>query len=221
MYCCSQCQAIESVFDEKTARKDLTDYRKKGPDKPTRALIEALTSRDVEGLTLLDVGGGVGAVHHELLHAGLTSATDVDASNSYLAAAQSEAERQGHAGRVTYHHGDFVDLATDIDEADVVTLNRVICCYDDVEALVGLSSARARRLYGAVYPQDSLLVRLSVAVGNFILKLTSNPFRMFVHPTQAVDAMLRRQGLEQRFHQKSGFAGLVWQVVVYERVAAA
>ncbi|MGZ8690915.1 MAG: class I SAM-dependent methyltransferase, partial [Aeromicrobium sp.] len=45
--------------------------------------------------TVLDIGGGVGAVHHELLHSGAATAVDVDASRAYIAVAREEAERQG------------------------------------------------------------------------------------------------------------------------------
>ena len=91
---CSQCQGIESVFDRKTAAQKLTQYRRQGPDQTTRMLIDALKSEGVEDLTLLDIGGGVGAIQYELIKAGVRSATSVDASSAYLAVARDEAQRQ-------------------------------------------------------------------------------------------------------------------------------
>ena len=64
-------------------------------------------------MTLLDIGGGIGAVQHELLDAGVTHVTSVDASAPYLEAAREEAGAR-HDGRVTYVHGDFVDLADSV-----------------------------------------------------------------------------------------------------------
>ena len=215
---CLQCQGIEGLFNERMAKRELKRYRKKGPSKTTQILIEALKDLGIKSMSLLDIGGGVGAVHHELLQAGIARATDIDASSSFLHAAQRESEQQGHAGRVRYLHGDFVSLATEIDDADVVTLDRVICCYHDMQSLVGLSSHRVKKYYAAIYPQDTQFVKNGVAVGNFILRLIRNPFRVFVHPTEAVDAQLRRNGLKRCFYQK---AGLIWQVVVYERSVAA
>jgi magnesium-protoporphyrin O-methyltransferase len=214
MNCC-QCQGIEAVFDPKHAAKELENYRKKGPANTTRMLIDALISRGVEEMTLLDIGGGVGAIQHALLRAGMTTAVGVDASPAYLEAAKEEAERQGFADRVTSHAGDFVDLAPEIPPADVVTLDRVICCYHDMEALVGLSSERARRLYGLVFPRDEWWVRMAGPIANLFFRLRRNPFRVFLHPTEAVDAVLRGNGLVQRFCGKT----LVWQVMVYQRVA--
>jgi magnesium-protoporphyrin O-methyltransferase len=218
MNCCQQCEGIESLFDDKTARKELKRYRNKGPDKATLVLLDALKAEGVEGLTLLDIGAGVGAIHHELLNAGATQATDVDASTAYLEAARQEAERQGHADQVSYHHGDFVELASEMEEADVVTLDRVLCCYHDMKALVELSTKRANKLYGLVFPQNTWFVKIGLAVGNFFLWITRDPFRTFMHRTEAVDAIARQNGLERRFHRN---AGLIWQVVVYERNGAA
>src|SRR5947207_5244489 len=148
---CCQCKGIETLFNEKEARNRLRAYHEDGPSKTTRMLIEALKAEGVEGMTLLDIGGGVGAVQHELLRAGVERATGVEASTAYVKAAQEEAERQGHADRVSYHHANFVDIAPQIPPADIVTLDRVICCYHDMQALVGLSVAKAGRLYGLVY----------------------------------------------------------------------
>jgi len=212
MNCC-QCQAIEKEFNPKTASKQLKTYRRQGPARTTRMLIEALKAEGVEGLTLLDIGGGVGAVQHALLQAGVSRAINADASAAYLEAARQEAERQGHAERISFRHGDFVELAGDIPPADVVTLDRVICCYPDMPALVGLSSARARRLYGLVYPRDTWWIRMAFAVGNLALRLWRNPFRVFSHPSQAVDALLNSGGLQRRFYGRT----LLWQVVVYAR----
>lgn len=218
MNCCQHCQATETVFGDKTAQRQLRKYRNKGPDKSTQILIDALTAEGLDDLTLLDIGAGVGTLHLELLKAGASRATDVDAASEYLDAAQREAERQDLVDRVTYQHGNFVDLAPDIERADIVTLDRVICCYPDMEALVGLSAERAAKLYGAVFPRDRWWVRMGLALGNFFLWFSRNPFRTFVHPENDIDATLRASGLQRRFYRN---AGIIWQIVVYGRNGAA
>jgi magnesium-protoporphyrin O-methyltransferase len=212
MNCC-QCQGIETCFNEKRVGKELARYRKKGPAKTTRMLIDAVKAEGVQGVALLDIGGGVGAIQHELLKAGAGRATSVEASSSYLEASKAEATQQGHADRVSYHHGDFVALASDIPPADIVTLDRVICCYPDMQSLVELSSARAGKLYALVYPRDTWWVKIGIALGNLALRATRNPFRTFVHPTQAVEALVRRNGLKPRFYSQTA----VWQVALYAR----
>jgi hypothetical protein len=201
---CCQCKGIETLFNEKEAENKLKAYRKDGPARTTRMLLDALKAGGIKGMTLLDMGGGVGAVQHELLRTGLGRATPIDASSAYVRAAQDEAERQGHADRVSYHHGNFVDLAPQITPADIVTLDRVICCYNDMQALVGLSVAKAGMLYGLVYPRDTWWMRAAISVGNLYFRAVRNPSRTFIHPTQAVDALVRSKGFQQRFYKTSG-----------------
>jgi magnesium-protoporphyrin O-methyltransferase len=211
---CNKCSGIEKVFNQEMASRELTNYRKKGPDGGTRRLIDALKSEGVEAMTLLDIGGGVGAIQHELFKAGLAAATDVDASSAYLETAQEESGRQGTRERSTFHHGNFVEIAPEIDPADIVTLDRVICCYADMQGLVRLSSQRAKKFYAVVFPRDHWLLRIGGAVGNFFLRLSGNPFRFFVHPTAEVEAIVESNGLRRRHYFTSGF---MWQVIVYAR----
>ncbi len=213
MSCCRHCEGAEDVFSRGVARSDLDSYRRKGASKQTHMLLAALRAAGVEGRSLLDVGGGVGAIQHELFAAGLENAMQVDASSAYLAASQEEAARRGHAERVTYIHGNFVDVSDTLDSADYVTLDRVICCYPDMPALVSRSAARARQLYALVYPRDRWWSRLGIHLLNLTFWLRRNPFRVFVHPSAQVDAIATSAGLELHSRQ---FAGL-WQVVVYAR----
>lgn len=164
-------------------------------------------------MTLLDIGGGVGAIQHELLKAGAVNSTGVDASTAFVAAVEEEADRQGHKDRITTRHGDFVQVAGGIEPKDVVTLDRVICCYHDLENLVGLSSQRATRLYGLVYPRDNWLNRAAFGFFNLYLRLTRNSFRVYVHSTSKVDGLIQREGFRQRYYLKT----FAWQVVLYGR----
>lgn len=167
----------------------------------------------IEGASVLDIGGGVGAIPHRLLRSGARRATEVDASGAYLRAARDEAERQGHMDRIDFRHGDFVELAPDIAQHDVVTLDRAICCYGDMPALVSASADRAGRLYGVVLPRDAWWNHMGIFLVNAGLRLFRSSFRVFVHPTEAVERRLREQGLERIFRRRR----LVWQVAVYAR----
>jgi magnesium-protoporphyrin O-methyltransferase len=164
-------------------------------------------------MTLLDIGGGVGGVQHALLEQGALHATHVEASTAYVQAAQEEAIRREIDDRITFLQGDFVDLAEKIPPADIVTLDRVVCCYDDMQALVSVSAEKAQKKYGLVFPRDLWLTRLLLPVANFFLSLTGTPFRIFIHRTEQVDQMVRKEGLEPDYYQKAGF----WQILVYNR----
>ena len=211
---CSQCIGIELEFDHKLATEELQKYRNEGPLEKTRMLIDALMTEGVSEKTLLDIGGGVGVIQHELLKAGVTSCINVEASQAYIEAVKEEARRQGHEDRISHLHGDFVDLVEDIPQCDIVTLDRVICCYHDVKGLVEKSAARTRVLYGLVYPLNNWTARIAGALENLFYRLKRSPFRFFVHPPEVVEEILRTEGFERRFYREVG----MWQIVVYGRV---
>ena len=209
-----QCDGIESRFDAAYAAWKLERYRRAGPDATTGALLDALRAEGVAGLTLLDIGGGVGAVQHELLRAGIASVVEVEASAAYRDACRAEAERQGHADRIEHHVGDFGSLADAIAPADIVTLDRSVCCWPDMPGLVRPSAAKARRLYGLVYPRDDWWVRVGWRIFSRLrMLLRSDPLLVHVHRTRDVEAVLHEQGLVRRSHRTMG----VWQVVVFAR----
>jgi magnesium-protoporphyrin O-methyltransferase len=217
MDCCSPADSpFDRQFDARHAARRLRAYRQKGPVGLTRALIDALAAGGIDGQTVLDIGGGVGAVHHELLRSGAAAAVDVDASQAYISVAREEAERQGHADRVHYIAGDFVALADEVAPADLVALDRVICCYPDMAALVDRSATLARRRYGVVYPRDTWFGRVGVLLLNAQLRLSRSPFRTYAHRTAEVDALLATHGLVKRLHRTT----LIWQLAIYERPAA-
>lgn len=215
---CRQCAGAETVFGDRTARRDLRRYRKRGARGSTRLLLDALREEiRIAGLrdfTVLDIGGGVGIIYHELLAEGARQATHVDASTAYLAAAHEESTRRGDTARVRRVHGDFVELAPELPPADVVTLDRVICCYPDMRRLVSLSAGRALRLWGAVYPRDRWWLRLLHPVANAMLWLQRSGFRIYLHPPAAIDATLRAEGFERRRIAHTP----MWEVAVYARV---
>ena len=208
---CSQCQGIEKEFGEREARTQLRRYRRRGAAGTTRRLVEVLVGMGIDGSTVLDIGGGVGAVQHGLLAAGASRAVSVDASRAYTQVAREEAERRGLSASIEAKHGDFVTLAESITAADVVTLDRVICCYHDMRALVSASAARARRLYGLIYPRDAWWLRPAFVAGNFLLRLRRSSFRIFLHSSAEVEAIIGAYGLRPAFRGSYG----MWQVVVF------
>lgn len=203
-----------SFYTAKRAAAELRKYKEKGPRPATRILIEALRAEGVEGASLLDIGGGIGAIQHELLAAGLAEATSVDASAPYLDVAREESDRRGYGGCVTYHHGDFIELAQAIPPAEIVTLDRVINVYPDWQRLAALSAARAQRLYGLVYPRNTPMVKVVISAINMRMRLKGQDVRAAVIPAEAIEEIARENGLHPHFVQDAGPA---WQVAMYLR----
>jgi hypothetical protein len=74
-----------------------------------------------------------------------------------------------------------------------------------MRALVGLSSTRAGKLYGVVFPHGTWWMRLGGRCVNLVPWLQRHAFRLFVHPTAAVEAVVRATGLERRSYRKTLF----------------
>ena len=198
-------------YNATKAASELRRYRHEGPIPSTKMLIDALTSECVDGATVIDIGGGIGAVQHALLAAGAAHVTSVDASDAYIQTARAESERRGLSRRVTYHHGDFLEVAETIPPADIVTVDRVINVCPDWKRLIYLSATRARRLYGLVYPRDTLPVRMVVRVMN--LAVWRGPVHASVPSPDVIDRLTSEAGLVRFFSKSSG----PWEVAVYRR----
>jgi predicted TPR repeat methyltransferase len=212
--CCSP--DFDALFDEATVRRELAEYRHRGPQGATRDLVRAIRAEGpVDGEAILDIGAGIGVIGHELMADGAASLTDVDLSRNYLRAAEDEARDRGYADRAEFRFGDFVALAAEgsIGDADVVTLDRVLCCHGDWRSLVAASASRARRLYGVVYPVDRPWTRVASVLGNAVMWLLRSDFRFHIHPDRAVDRLVREHGLTRRYRR----GGLIWQTVLYRR----
>ena len=214
MNCC-QAEHVGTAFDRATADHDLRRFRRRGPIPSTRLLIEALQARQGTAATLLDIGGGVGAIHHALLDSGVRDAIHVDLSSDYVNAARDEAARRGHGDHVQFIRDDFLNAAPELGAADIVTLDRVVCCYPDMDRLLTAAAQRTRRLFGAVYPRDTWWVHAGVVLTNLLQRMRRTDFRVYLHPPAAIDAVLRGQRLERQTLRRT----FLWEIVTYSRGA--
>jgi len=76
--CCSP-KGYRWIFSERNAAADAKRYRRKGLDATSRRIVDFLKEQGVEGRTVLEVGGGVGAIQIELLKAGAARAVGIAA----------------------------------------------------------------------------------------------------------------------------------------------
>ena len=210
---CCQCQGIENMFDKKAAKRQLKRYLKKGPSKTTSMLLDAIHKKGVQGLNFLDIGGGIGAIQYDLIKAGASNGTSIEASSAYIDVVKEETLQNGLAERVNFKQGDFTTTATDVDSADIVTLDKVICCYDDMSELVGLSSKLARKIYAVIYPRDVWWTKLAFLMMNFYTRIKGCSFRTFIHPTQKVEEIIFENGLKRNYYTTT----LIWQVAIFTK----
>jgi len=213
MSCCTRYCAAEAQFNRKVADRDLRRYRRRGADATTRLLLTELRRWPLQGRSILDIGGGIGVIEMELADSGVGSATVVEASPAYFEVARREVEARYGSRPTQFVVGDFAAMASSLADADVVTLDRVVCCYPDAEALLRGAAQRARRLVAFTYPRNQWYVRVFIRLENFWQRLRGSAFRAFVHSPERMDAVLQAAGLVRA--ARHGTA--VWMFDLYRR----
>ena len=188
------CAAADGHFGPARTARELAAYHRRGPTGPARLILDVLRDANAAADTMLDIGAGIGVLHHELLGRGVRTAIHVEGAAAYIAAARAETERRGHAGRVEFLHGDAVVLAAELPPADLVTLDRVVCCYPDFAALLHATTRLARRYYALSYPHDRWYMRAHTAWQNYGRRRAGNPFRTFVHPPMEMRDLIEGAG---------------------------
>lgn len=197
------------MFGERFARHVAGRYRKRGLDGPSRRMVDWLVSQGVEGAAVLEIGGGVGEIQLELLRRGAARTTNVELSPGYEAAAAALAAETGLADRVERRLGDLAVDPSVAEPADFVVLHRVVCCYPDVEALVGAAAEHARRAVVLTHPPRNLVSRAGQAVINLGMRLAGREYRSFVHPPEVMVQVLQGRGLTATHLP----GGRIWQVL--------
>jgi len=214
---CNCCEITDNAFTEAEARSELKSYRKRGPAEQTKLILTAIRSLNLKNADLLDIGGGIGTIHHELLKDVARAATHVDASSAYLKEAKEEAARRGHSDRVNFIHADFTDVASELPKVDLVTLDRVVCCYPDFRGLLKSAADHSKSAIALTYPRETWYMRFGLRVINFFQGLRKDPFRVFLHPAAEMDSLLKREG----FERVSLGRLFVWEMALYQKSGGA
>lgn len=204
------------IFDAREARRYAQQYRKHGLDPVARRMVAFLKARGLEGATVLEVGGGIGAIQVESLQAGAARAINIELSPAYEEPARALLAEHGLIDRVDRRILDFATGAGAVDAADVVVMHRVVCCYPDMTRLVDAAAGRARRLLALSFPRDGWWVRLGIWAGNLVNRVRRENFRAYLHPPGAILATASAAGL----HPVLDHRGWFWQLAVLERRGA-
>jgi magnesium-protoporphyrin O-methyltransferase len=177
-------------------------------------MVDALGD-SLAGARVLEVGGGSGVAQVEMLRRGAESTVCVDLSDETVATAAELFAEAGFEGRYHRISGDFVEVGGEIAPADVVYLNRVVCCYPDMPALVDAATGHTEGRIAISYPRRSWWVRLSFGLTNLLLRLQRIDFRVFVHDPRAIASRMSEAGLTR----VSGARTMMWHWSVWERPA--
>jgi hypothetical protein len=213
--CCAT-KGYSELFGERSARRDARRYRRGGLDDTGQRMVDFLRGRGMENATVLEIGGGVGAIGLELLKAGADRAIEVELSPNYEGPAAELVQELGFEGRVERRLGDVVAEGEAVPPADAVLMHRVVCCYPDADALVGLAAERAQRYLVLSFPRERRLIRLGGHVINLWFRLRRWDFRFYPHSRDTILAAAARQGLRPALEHR----GRIWQVAALERATS-
>lgn len=207
------CCGAEAFFDNKMAEKQYRQYIKKGPSRITAKIIRQLADQNIEGKSLIDVGGGIGALQWWFLEMNGAETTAIEASTAYLNQAEEHATKYNWKDKTRFIFGDYTQVHSQVAPADFITLDKMICCYPDYKEIVEISCQKAKTYIALSYPIDGFLSRIVNVFGSLIAKLKSNTFRPFVHPVKNIRELFEQQGFE-RISYTMAFP---WHVETYRR----
>lgn len=211
---CNCCEITDSQFDESTAKQNLRNYLKNGPAKQTKLILQAVRSLKLRNVSLLDVGGGIGTIYHELMQDVVDNVIHVDASSAYLKVAKEESIKRGKLDSIKFIHADFTEVEKEIDKVDIVTLDRVVCCYPNFRGLLTAAGKHGKHALVMTYPQETWYFKIILSFVNFIQQLRKDPFRVFIHPIAKMESLLSELGFSRTQTKKL----FLWEMSLYEKM---
>ncbi len=209
MACCDV-NGLNRIFSKLPARLAASLYAWRGPSQHTRSFAAELP--DPRSKRVLDIGGGLGALSLALLERGAGHVQLVEVSQAYLREAEKLAERADQRSRLTCLLGDAATLP-ELAEADIVVLDRVVCCYPDPEALLRRAASLSRSVLAFTFPVETPLTRWTIRCNNNLMRLLRVPYRAFLH-----DSAVLREAATSRGHRLAAQRRLSgWQLWVFQK----
>jgi magnesium-protoporphyrin O-methyltransferase len=209
--CC--CVDATGAFFDKQARRMEKYFRKKGLRREQQFLVEGIRQNGMENVAILEIGCGVGALHLSLLKAGATKAVGIDMSEKMIDAAQKLSKEMDLARRTQYVRGDFVAMHEAAPVSDVAILDKVICCYENVQELIAHSTAKAKRLYAVSYPRQHWFAKSVFHFAAAAATLFRWKFHPYYHQPALIQGAIADRGFEKNYERQT----LMWVIQVFQR----
>jgi len=203
-----------SAFFDRWSAKYAKPFRKGKLDRIQGYLLHGISRHSVEHASILDIGCGAGQIHLTLLKQGAARSLGVDLSNAMLDQARGFAARDGLLDRARYVKGDFTQLADSIEDTDITVLDKVVCCYENLDDLVLKSIGKTTGLLALTHPQENLLNETLFKGHKALARLLKWDFHPFWHDWSAMKEMVCRQGFALRYERST----ILWHALVFERI---
>ena len=201
------------MFGAQFARRSLKRYTTRGLDRIEARMVASAAESPLDGMRVLEIGGGIGKLQVELLAAGAEQGEVVELLSAYEPYALELARAKGLEERTTFRVADILEEPGAVVPGDVVFMNRVVCCSPDGVALTGEAARLTRRVFVLSVPRDVVWMRVAVGFMNAWFRLIRRSFRVFVHPRAALREAAEVQGLQLA---DSG-RGVAWEFLTFRR----
>ena len=178
-----------------------------------RRLLEGLTAAGVTGASVLEIGCGTGELQRRVLAAGAGKAVGIDVAGGMIERAQAAAAQAGLEQRTTFLVGDAVERAAELPPASVVVLDKVLCCFPEIDTLLRVSLQRTQRLYAVVVPRSHWLVAVVWRLAIAVFKLLRSTFHPFYHDWHRTAAVISAAGFRRIFSAHT----LAWEAWIFHR----
>lgn len=207
---------IARHFDAKVAER-MSRYEDPVLVPVSERLKGALLSLDPTGKTVLELGCGRGSLLLGLVQAGAGHATGLDLSPAGIDAARDRFAQEHLSDRVHLSVGDAARVP--LQRHDWVILDRVMCCYPDIEGLLANTLPAARHLYAFTVPTSrgwpGMAARLEQWFENAWNNLRGQSCPGYVHSLDLIEERLVMAGFRLCHRDRQH----LWHVAVYERLA--
>jgi len=211
---CPTDSRIARHFDAKVAER-LAKGQDPGLVAVSQRLRDELLSLDPSSRTVLELGCGRGGLLLRLVQAGAARATGLDLSPVSIAEARNRFEQAQLSERVHLSVGDAAQVP--LERHDWVILDRVMCCYRDVERLLANTLPAARHVYAFTVPTSrgwrGVIARLAEWFENAWNARRGQPCPGYVHNLDLIEERLATAGFRLRHRDRQR----LWHIAVYER----
>ena len=215
--CCARDERIAEQFNKRIAEQIEDDELPEMVDVSEMLLRLMGSAGDVATAapTLLELGCGSGALTVELLRRGAVSADAVDLSPDMLDAARRRAAQGDVSDRVHFEQGDASLMQ--LSPHDWVVLDRVFCCYPDVERLLANATRAATRRVAFTVPNSrgwrGAMNKIMWRGANIPVRLGRGGCPGFVHSIDLIERRLAAAGFGLRGADRLG----LWYAAVWDR----
>jgi 2-polyprenyl-3-methyl-5-hydroxy-6-metoxy-1,4-benzoquinol methylase len=214
--CCTpggSCSGTGSFFS-RWSRLYAKRFRRGGLEPVQKYLLEGIRLQPVRGSSVLDIGCGVGSLHLTLLKEGANRSVGVDMSEGMLKEAKRFAQEFGLSEKTEFIAGDFTQISSAIPESDITVLDKVVCCYENVERLVRTSTEKTGQTYAFSHPRENLLMKTLFKGHMTLARIFRWSFHPFWHKWDELQSLVLSSGFELVYEN----ATISWQVLVFKRV---